>query len=50
MNGVRRIHASPETMAEAKATREIFAMAVAVTATDELDALLYKFCDLKATA
>ena len=36
--------ASPETIAEAKATREIFAVAVAATASDELDVLLDKFC------
>ena len=40
--------ASPETMAEAKATREMFAVALAATATDELDALLDKFCYWKA--
>ncbi|XP_068726452.1 uncharacterized protein [Montipora capricornis] len=40
--------ASPETMAEAKATRKIFAAALAATATDELDALLDKFCYWKA--
>ena len=40
--------ASPETMAEAKATREMFAVALAATATDELDALLDKFFYWKA--
>ena len=40
--------ASPETIAEAKATREIFAVTLAATATDELDALLDKFCYWKA--
>lgn len=40
--------ASPETIAEAKATREIFAVAVAATASDELDVILDKFCDWKA--
>ena len=40
--------ASPETMAEAKATRKIFAVAVAATASDELDVLLDKFCYWKA--
>ena len=36
--------ASSETMPEAKASCEIFALALAATATDELDALLDKFC------
>lgn len=36
--------ASSETMPEAKASCEIFAVALAATATDELDALLDKFC------
>ena len=35
-------NASPESMAEAKATREIFAGAIATTSTDDLDALLDK--------
>ena len=33
-------------MAEAKATREIFAKAIAATATDNLDALLDEFVKL----
>ena len=36
--------ASSETMPEVKASCEIFAVALAATATDELDALLDKFC------
>ncbi|XP_068750783.1 uncharacterized protein [Montipora capricornis] len=39
---------SPETMAEAKATRDLFAMTVAATATDGLYALLDEFCYWKA--
>lgn len=40
--------ASSETMPEAKATCQIFAVALAATATDERDALLDKFCYWKA--
>ena len=41
-------NASPESMAEAKATREIFAGAILTTLTDDLDALLDKFSYWKA--
>ena len=41
-------NASPESMAQAKATREIFAGAIATTSTDDLDALLDKFSYWKA--